>query len=243
MAKEMEASEFRGLERRSVLGRGEGLRVRARTATAVAPDASEGDRSYLLAKRAFDVTFALVALVVTAPLALLTALVIKLTSPGPVIFRQARCGRHGRVFDCLKFRTMVDGAELTKEELRDLNEVDGPVFKIRNDPRLTTVGKWLRRTSIDELPQFLNVLRGDLSVVGPRPPLPEEVARYRPRDHRRLAVTPGITCLWQIQGRSNLSFDEWMLLDLEYIERRSFWLDVKIVALTVPAVLSGRGAA
>jgi exopolysaccharide biosynthesis polyprenyl glycosylphosphotransferase len=215
---------------------------RVRAADAI-PDTVDEDPRYLACKRAFDVVFALVALLVTAPLGALVALLVRLESRGPVIFRQARCGRHGRVFACLKFRTMVEDAELSKEQLLALNEADGPVFKIRDDPRVTRVGAWLRRTSIDEIPQFWNVLRGDLSIVGPRPPLPEEVARYRPGDHRRLAVQPGITCLWQVCGRSEIGFDRWMALDLEYIRRRSFWLDLAIVARTVPAVLTGRGAA
>jgi len=198
---------------------------------------------YALGKRVFDCALASALLVATAPLWIVVAALVRLTSPGPVLFRQRRCGRWGKEFTCYKFRTMVDGAELTRKQLEALNEVDGPVFKIRNDPRVTPVGRFLRRSSIDELPQLLNVLRGDMSIVGPRPPIPEEVARYRPRDHQRLAVTPGLTCLWQIRGRSEIKFDEWVRLDLEYIRRRSLWLDLAIVVRTIPAVLSGRGAA
>jgi exopolysaccharide biosynthesis polyprenyl glycosylphosphotransferase len=200
-------------------------------------------RLYAVSKRMFDCVLASVLLVLSAPLWVVVAALIRLTSPGPIIFRQRRCGRWGEEFTCYKFRTMIDGAELTRQELDALNEVDGPVFKIRDDPRVTRVGRFLRRSSIDELPQLWNVLRGDMSIVGPRPPLPEEVARYRPRDYQRLAVTPGLTCLWQIKGRSQIKFDEWVRLDLEYIRRRSFWLDLAIVLRTIPAVLSGRGAA
>src|SRR5579883_2764295 len=200
-------------------------------------------RLYAVSKRMFDCVLASVLLVLSAPLWVVVAALIRLTSPGPIIFRQRRCGRWGEEFTCYKFRTMIDGEELTRQELDALNEVDGPVFKIRDDPRVTRVGRFLRRSSIDELPQLWNVLRGDMSIVGPRPPLPEEVARYRPRDYQRLAVTPGLTCLWQIKGRSQIKFDEWVRLDLEYIRRRSFWLDLAIVLRTIPAVLSGRGAA
>jgi exopolysaccharide biosynthesis polyprenyl glycosylphosphotransferase len=200
-------------------------------------------RLYAVAKRLFDCVLASVLLVLSAPLWVAAAALIRLTSPGPILFRQRRCGRWGREFTCYKFRTMFEGAELTRRQLEALNEVDGPVFKIRDDPRVTRVGRFLRRSSIDELPQLWNVLRGDMSIVGPRPPLPEEVARYRPRDLQRLAVTPGLTCLWQIKGRSQIKFDEWVRLDLEYIRRRSLWLDFVIVLRTIPAVLSGRGAA
>src|SRR5581483_9365247 len=172
-------------------------------------------RLYAVSKRVFDCVLASVLLVLSAPLWVVVAALIRLTSPGPILFRQRRCGRWGEEFTCYKFRTMIDGAELTRQELGALNEV----------------------------PQLWNVLRGDMSIVGPRPPLPEEVARYRPRDYQRLAVTPGLTCLWQIKGRSQIKFDEWVRLDLEYIRRRSFWLDVAIVLRTIPAVLSGRGAA
>ncbi len=197
---------------------------------------------YDLSKRAFDAAFALTLLVMTLPVSLVAALLVRLSSPGPILFRQVRCGHEGQPFTCYKFRTMVDGASHLREVLRPLNEVDGPVFKMRNDPRITRVGRWLRRLSIDELPQLINVLRGEMSVVGPRPPLPEEVEEYGPREWRRLAVKPGLTCLWQVSGRSLIGFDEWMALDLAYVERRGFWYDVQLVLRTVPAVFTGRGA-
>jgi len=193
-------------------------------------------------KRVMDVVGALVALVLGAPLLLLSALLIKLESRGPVFYKSTRIGRGGRAFTFLKLRSMVADAERARPHLEHLNEADGPVFKISNDPRVTRVGRFLRSTSIDEIPQFFNVLCGDMSMVGPRPPIPEEVAQYEPLQLRRLDVRPGITCLWQISGRSRIGFQEWMRLDLEYIKHQSFALDVKILLRTIPAVLSREGA-
>jgi exopolysaccharide biosynthesis polyprenyl glycosylphosphotransferase len=193
-------------------------------------------------KRLFDVVSASGALVLLSPVFAAIALAIKLDSPGPVVYRSWRVGEGGRLFRFLKFRSMVQGADAIRESLQHLNEVDGPVFKMARDPRITRVGAFLRRTSLDELPQLWNVLSGDMSLVGPRPPLEEEVLQYEPWQLRRLSVRPGLTCLWQISGRSHIGFDEWMRLDLEYIERRSFALDIKILLRTVPAVVSGTGA-
>jgi lipopolysaccharide/colanic/teichoic acid biosynthesis glycosyltransferase len=189
-----------------------------------------------------DVTIAGTALVVFSPIVLLAALGIALVSPGSPLFLQERVGRGGGRFRLFKLRTMIDGAHLYHDEMRAYNEVDGPVLKIRNDPRLHALGKLLRRTSIDELPNLINVLRGEMSIVGPRPPLPQEVARYDDYALRRLAVKPGITCLWQISGRSNVSFDEWMRLDNLYIDTWSPLGDLAIVVKTIPAVLRGEGA-
>ncbi len=194
-------------------------------------------------KRALDITLSLVVLlpwglVVTAVVAVL----IKLDSPGPVLFRQQRLTRTGKPFAVLKFRTMIMNADQLKEQLLDQNEASGPIFKMRGDPRLTRVGRWLRRTSLDELPQVFNILRGDMSWVGPRPPLPEEVALYEEWQKRRLGTTTGLTGLWQISGRSLLSFDEMVKLDLYYVENWSLVLDLKILLRTIPAVLTGRGA-
>src|SRR5688572_3444532 len=172
----------------------------------------------------------------------LSSIAIRVTSPGPVFFKQERCGLNGRLFTMYKLRSMVDNAEQTRFELEALNEMDGPVFKSSRDPRRTTVGKFLRKFSIDELPQFYNVLRGDMSLVGPRPPLPQEVARYERWQRRRLSMKPGITCLWQISGRNEISFQDWMKLDLTYIDNWSLLLDLKILLKTVPVVLMGRGA-
>jgi exopolysaccharide biosynthesis polyprenyl glycosylphosphotransferase len=183
-----------------------------------------------------------VGLVLGAPFLTLISLAIRLDSPGPVIFRQTRVGAGGKWFEMYKFRSMRQGAEAELEELRDLNEADGPLFKIYDDPRLTRVGRFLRHTSLDELPQFLNVLRGEMSLVGPRPPLPAEVDGYVEWHKKRLEVRPGMTGLWQVSGRSMLSFDEMVLLDIYYIENWSLWLDLKILLRTVPQVLFGNGA-
>jgi exopolysaccharide biosynthesis polyprenyl glycosylphosphotransferase len=192
-------------------------------------------------KRGFDLVFSFLILLVTSPVLFLISLGIKLTSPGPVFFKQERCGLNGRRFRLLKFRTMVKNAEEIKPRLNHLNEVSGPVFKINNDPRITTLGMFLRRFSIDEFPQFINVLRGDMSIVGPRPPIPEEVEQYEYIQRRRLSVHPGITCLWQIDGRNNIDFSDWVKLDLEYIDRWSLALDMKIIMKTIPAVFRGTG--
>ena len=170
------------------------------------------------------------------------ALAIKLDSPGPVFFRQRRVGLQGRTFDIFKFRSMYLDAEERLESLRAQNEMSGPVFKMKNDPRITRVGRFIRRTSLDEFPQFWNVLRGEMSVVGPRPPLPSEVRQYKRWQRRRLSVKPGITCVWQISGRNNIDFDRWMQLDLEYIDQWSLWNDIQICLKTIPAVLGSRGA-
>jgi exopolysaccharide biosynthesis polyprenyl glycosylphosphotransferase len=196
----------------------------------------------LLLKRVVDVAFATCVLVFAAPLMGLVALVIKLDSPGPTLFRQERVGKGGKPFTLYKFRSMGVGAEDQKELLRNLNEADGPLFKIKEDPRVTRLGRWLRRLSLDELPQFYNVLRGDMSLIGPRPPLPEEVAQYQPWHMRRLEIAPGITGLWQVSGRSELPFDEMALLDIYYIEQWTPALDVKILLRTIPTVLFGDGA-
>ena len=193
-------------------------------------------------KRLLDIAFASFGLVASLPIWLIVIAAIKLDSPGPAIFVQTRVGRHGHRFRFYKFRSMYIDAERRLAELQAHNEVDGPVFKIRKDPRMTKVGAWLRRTSLDELPQLVNVLKGDMSMVGPRPPLPREVEQYRPSDLVRLSVKPGLTCLWQIRGRSALSFDTWMEFDREYVRNLSLWLDVSILVRTVWAVLSCRGA-
>jgi exopolysaccharide biosynthesis polyprenyl glycosylphosphotransferase len=201
-----------------------------------------GDAVALAVKRALDLALSAAALAALSPLLLATAIAIRIDSPGPVLFRQRRIGVNGREFRMLKFRSMHRDAEARLESLRALNEVSGPAFKIRNDPRITRVGRLIRRTSIDELPQFWNVLRGEMSIVGPRPPLPAEADQYQRRHVRRLSVKPGITCTWQVSGRSSIGFDRWMELDLAYIDSWSLWQDVKILARTIPAVLTGRGA-
>ena len=196
----------------------------------------------ILAKRVVDVLVALVLLVVFSPFALITGAFIKLTSSGPMFYRQVRCGLYGRKFELFKFRTMIDGAEDKLWEIKHLNEMGGPVFKMRNDPRVTRLGRVLRKFSIDEIPQAWNVLKGEMSIVGPRAPLLEEVQHYTTKQRRRLSVKPGITCLWQVSGRNDIDFSRWMELDLEYIDTWSFWLDIRIMLRTIPAVFSARGA-
>lgn len=175
------------------------------------------------------------------PIFLLIILLIKATSKGPAFFIQERCGLYGRTFSLIKFRTMVNNAEQLKEKLQKDNEADGPVFKIHHDPRITRLGKFLRKTSLDELPQLLNVLLGHMSLVGPRPPLPDEVKKYEPWQRRRLSMKPGLTCTWQVNGRNTLNFERWMRLDLEYIDQWSLTLDTKILLKTIKEVFSFHG--
>jgi exopolysaccharide biosynthesis polyprenyl glycosylphosphotransferase len=198
----------------------------------------------LMLKHLFDRSLALVVLILFSWLFLLIALAVRLSSKGPVIFRQARGGKNGRPFTMLKFRTMVTDAEMQQDELQRMNQMEGPVFKIDKDPRITPIGRFLRKTSLDELPQFWNVLRGEMSLVGPRPLPMYEVKKFETTaQRRRLAMKPGLTCLWQISGRNKItSFREWVKLDLEYIDNWSLWLDVKIIMKTVPVVLFGSGA-
>ena len=200
-------------------------------------------RRYWVLRRAQDIVFSLLALILLAPLALLISLAIVLDSPGDgAIFRQRRVGRDGKLFWLYKFRTMCPDAEEQLNELLSLNQMDGPVFKIKGDPRITWVGRFLRKTSLDELPQLLNVLQGDMSIVGPRPALPREVELYSDYQRQRLYVTPGLSCYWQIAPhRNEMSFDEWVALDLKYIQERSFWVDWKIIFLTVRAMLMKYG--
>ena len=200
-------------------------------------------RRYWVLRRAQDIVFSLLALILLAPLALLISLAIVLDSPGDgAIFRQRRVGRDGKLFWLYKFRTMCPDAEEQLNELLSQNQMDGPVFKIKGDPRITRVGRFLRKTSLDELPQLLNVLQGDMSIVGPRPALPREVELYSDYQRQRLYVTPGLSCYWQLAPhRNEMSFDEWVALDMKYIQERSFWVDWKIIFLTVRAMLMKYG--
>jgi len=196
----------------------------------------------LLMKRVVDLAMAGILMAVLSPFLLILALAIKLTSRGPVLYRQTRCGLGGRKFILYKFRSMHPEADQRRQELRARNELDGPAFKIRDDPRCTPVGRFMRKFSLDELPQLINILKGDMSFVGPRPPLPEEVAHYERWQRRRLRMQPGLTCLWALEGRNKLNFRRWMELDLEYIDTWSPALDWKILLKTIPVVLLGRGA-
>jgi len=193
------------------------------------------------AKRGIDMLIALGALIVASPALLAIAIAIKLDDGGPIFFHQQRVGLLGRRFQCLKFRTMVVNAEALKASLMDQNEQDGPVFKMRYDPRITRVGRFLRKYSLDEFPQFLNVLNGDMSIVGPRPPLPNEVNQYKKSQNRRLSVKPGITCIWQVSGRNNTDFDNWVKQDMEYIDNWSLKLDMKLILKTFTVVFKGTG--
>ncbi|MDH5523389.1 MAG: sugar transferase [Desulfobulbaceae bacterium] len=195
----------------------------------------------LLIKGIIDFCGSALGLLILSPLFLAIAAIIKLSSKGPIFFSQERVGVNGRRFQVLKFRTMVVNAEALRKDLEAANEMDGPVFKIKNDPRITSIGNFLRRTSLDELPQLFNVLKGDMSLVGPRPPLPAEVEKYLPSQRRRLSMKPGITCIWQVSGRNSISFEQWMKLDLKYIDNWSLLLDIKLLLLTMRTVVGGTG--
>jgi len=199
-------------------------------------------RAYLIAKRVMDVVGASLALILASPLMLLAAIAIRLESSGSVFFSHTRVGAGGRPFRFYKFRSMCQEATSLQAALQGMNEVTGPVFKIRQDPRVTAVGRIIRKMSIDELPQLWHVVAGHMSLVGPRPPVPEEVASYEPWMLARLSAKPGLTCIWQVSGRSDVAFEEWVKLDIEYVHQRSLWLDLKLLALTIPAVITGRGA-
>ncbi|MCC6932185.1 MAG: sugar transferase [Deltaproteobacteria bacterium] len=197
----------------------------------------------LLVKRLFDIAVSSGALIVLSPLMLATAVAIRLDSEGPIFFRQRRVGLNGRIFTLLKFRSMVDKAHRMLKDLQEHNEMSGPAFKMTNDPRITSLGRFIRKYSIDELPQLFNVLRGDMSIVGPRPPLPSEVSQYQRKQRRRLSMRPGITCTWQVSGRNKIvNFEEWAKMDLEYIDSWNLFIDIKLLLKTIPAVIFARGA-
>jgi exopolysaccharide biosynthesis polyprenyl glycosylphosphotransferase len=196
----------------------------------------------LFLKRFIDLAASAILIAVCTPFWIIIPILIRRDSPGRALYVQERIGKHGRPFRMYKFRTMVQGADKMLEDVMHLNEMDGPVFKIKDDPRLTRTGRFLRRTSLDELPQLFNVFLGNMSLVGPRPPIMKEVSRYRPWQRKRLSVTQGVTCLWQVTGRNEIKFDEWMKLDLQYVENWSLTLDFKILLMTVAAVISRRGA-
>ncbi|ALS77943.1 MULTISPECIES: sugar transferase [Planococcus] len=198
---------------------------------------------YLYTKRFLDIVGSLVGLIMLMPLFLLIGLLIKMEDPqGPVFFKQKRVGKHGGTFDMYKFRSMVCNAEDLKASLQQQNEASGPVFKIKSDPRITKIGKFIRKTSIDELPQLVNVLNGDMTVVGPRPALPDEVAQYTNYEKQRISVTPGLTCFWQVNGRSNISFQEWVEMDLEYIRTRNTTMDIKLIFKTILVLFGSKDA-
>lgn len=207
----------------------------------VGHDPPEGP-AYRVLKRLVDLLGALGGLLLLLPLLPLIVVMIKLESSGPVLFMQVRVGRRGQLFRCYKFRSMSADAEDRKQELAHLNEATGAAFKIKEDPRITRVGRFLRRSSLDEFPQLWNILRGEMSVVGPRPQIPAEVAEYTPRHALRLLAKPGLTCLWQVSGRSQLDFEDWMQLDQEYVRNRSLKYEIGILLRTLPAVIERKGA-
>jgi len=196
----------------------------------------------LFIKRFADIILSLFFIIILSPILIITAIVIKLETKGPILFNQIRSGVNGRKFKLYKFRSMVVGAEMKKKHMEKMNEMDGPVFKIKHDPRITKVGRFIRKLSIDELPQLINVLKGDMSIVGPRPPLPVEVQMYELWQRRRLSLKPGLTCIWQVSGRNHINFERWMEMDLEYIDNWSLWMDFKILFKTFFVVAFGYGA-
>ena len=197
---------------------------------------------YEIIKRLIDIICSFMGLLAFSPLFIIIAIIIKFTSKGPVFFSQKRVGKYGREFDMYKFRSMVVNAEELKEKLAAQNEMSGPMFKMKDDPRVTKVGKFIRKTSIDELPQLWNVLKGDMSLVGPRPSLPKEVAQFEDWMHRRLEVKPGLTCYWQVSGRNNIDFEDWMKLDIRYVEERNLFVDIKLIFKTIFVLFGDKNA-
>lgn len=204
---------------------------------------SYDNKLYLVAKRVMDILGALLGIVLLSPLFIIVSIVIKIEDPkGKILFAQERCGKDNKKFYMYKFRSMVSNAEELLDGLKEFNEMDGPVFKIKNDPRITKIGKFIRKTSIDELPQLINVLKGEMSIVGPRPAIPREVEQYNEYQLQRLSVKPGITCIWQVSGRNAIDFENWVELDLKYIKERNLMLDIKLILKTIPALLGDSNA-
>lgn len=205
-------------------------------------ESEKGFSLYEFIKRVIDILGSFTGLLLFSPLFIIIALIVKFTSKGPVFFSQKRVGRNGKAFDMYKFRSMVVNAEELKEKLAAQNEMSGPMFKMKDDPRVTKVGKFIRKTSIDELPQLWNVLKGDMSLVGPRPSLPKEVAQFEGWMYKRLEVKPGLTCYWQVSGRNNIDFEDWMKLDIKYVDERSTWIDIKLIFKTVGVLFGDKNA-
>ena len=199
-------------------------------------------RVYEIFKRIIDIIGAGLGLILLSPIIAIVACAVKVTSKGPIFFSQKRVGKNGELFEMYKFRSMVVNAEELKENLEDQNEMSGPMFKIKDDPRVTKVGKFIRKTSIDELPQLWNILKGDMSLVGPRPSLPKEVEQFDNWMFKRLSVHPGLTCYWQVSGRNNIDFEDWMKLDIKYVEERNFWIDIKLIFKTVFVLFGDKNA-
>ena len=199
-------------------------------------------RVYEICKRTIDIIGAGLGLILLSPIIAIVACAVKVTSKGPIFFSQKRVGKNGELFEMYKFRSMVVNAEELKENLEEQNEMSGPMFKIKDDPRITKVGKFIRKTSIDELPQLWNILKGDMSLVGPRPSLPKEVEQFDNWMFKRLSVRPGLTCYWQVSGRNNIDFEDWMKLDVKYVEERNFWIDIKLIFKTVFVLFGDKNA-
>lgn len=200
------------------------------------------NKAYLFTKRIFDIICSTIAIIVLSPLFLIVSILIKIDSKGPIFFKQKRCGKNGKEFNMLKFRSMVCNAEDLLDKLQDQNEQTGPVFKIKEDPRITKIGKFIRKTSIDELPQLFNIIKGDMSIVGPRPPIPTEVEQYTDYQKLRLSVKPGLTCYWQVMGRNSIGFDEWVELDIKYIQERCALLDLILIFKTFGVLFGDENA-
>ncbi len=203
---------------------------------------SSGGKVYLFLKRCLDIVASIIGLICLSPIIILVAIAIKLESEGPVLFSQDRVGKYGKIFKIYKMRSMVQNAEELKEKLLEQNEMSGPMFKMKDDPRITKVGKFIRKTSIDELPQLINVIKGNMSLVGPRPSLPKEVEKFEPWMYERLAVKPGLTCYWQVMGRNNIDFEEWMKLDIKYVRERNLFLDIKLIFKTFFVLFGDKNA-
>ena len=199
--------------------------------------------TYNVLKRTIDILGALLGIIILSPIWLIVALSIKIESKGPIFFAQKRVGKNEKVFNMYKFRSMVSNAEELKVKLQEQNEMSGPMFKMKDDPRVTKVGKFIRKTSIDEIPQLWNILKGEMSLVGPRPSLPKEVKEFEPWMKRRLDVKPGLTCYWQVSGRNNIDFEQWMALDIKYVDERSLWIDIKLIFQTVFVLFGDKNAA
>ena len=212
------------------------------TQLGIESESTRGFSFYEAIKRLIDIICSFVGILVLSPLFIIIAIIIKFTSKGPVFFSQKRVGRNGKEFDMYKFRSMVVNAEELKEKLAAQNEMSGPMFKMKDDPRVTKVGKFIRKTSIDELPQLWNVLKGDMSLVGPRPSLPKEVAQFDEWMYKRLEVKPGLTCYWQVSGRNNIDFEDWMKLDIRYVEEKNLWIDIKLICKTVFVLFGDKNA-
>ena len=205
-------------------------------------DNVKGKEVYKIIKRCLDIILSLLAIVILSPIILIVAVLIKLESKGPVIFSQERVGLNGKTFKIYKLRSMVINAEEVKKNLIEKNEMSGPMFKMKNDPRITRIGKFIRKTSIDELPQLVNIIKGDMSLVGPRPSLPEEISEFEPWMLERLIVRPGLTCYWQVMGRNNIDFEDWMKLDLDYVHNRCIRVDIELIFKTFKVLLGDKNA-